>query len=204
MKYLIVGLGNIGAAYHHTRHNIGFDVVDKLAEELGATWQVDRYASMAQAKLRGKIYVLIKPSTYMNLSGQAIRYWLDKEKIERQNMMVILDDLNLPLGKLRIRQKGSSGGHNGLKNIEELLQTVDYPRLRVGIGDNFKSGQQVDFVLGKWSSQEQPLVDLVCHESAEAVKSFGFIGLERTMNVYNAKQIALPAADEPLPPPPEV
>jgi peptidyl-tRNA hydrolase, PTH1 family len=201
MKYLIVGLGNIGAAYQHTRHNVGFDVVDKLAEELGATWQIDRYASMAQAKLRGKIYVLIKPTTYMNLSGQAIRYWLDKEKIERQNMMVILDDLNLPLGKLRIRQKGSSGGHNGLKNIEELLQTVEYPRLRVGIGDNFKNGQQVDFVLGKWTSEEQPLLDLVCHESAEAVKSFGFIGLERTMNVYNAKQIALPAADTPPPPP---
>lgn len=197
MKYLIVGLGNIGAEYAHTRHNIGFDVVDALAAEMGATWAHDRYAFVAQGKLRGRTYILVKPTTYMNLSGQAVRYWLDKEKLERAQLMVILDDLNLPLGKLRIRHKGSSGGHNGLKNIEELLQTGDYPRLRVGIGDDFKQGQQVDFVLGRWDADEQPLVDLVIKESADAIKSFGFIGLERTMNTYNAKTIALPKPEPP-------
>jgi PTH1 family peptidyl-tRNA hydrolase len=199
MKYLIVGLGNIGADYHKTRHNIGFDVLDALAAQLGGTWKNERYAAVAEVKSKGRIYVLAKPSTYMNLSGQAVRYWLEKEKIPREQLIVILDDLNLPLGKLRIRQKGSAGGHNGLKNIEELLNTGDYPRLRIGIGDDFKSGQQVDFVLGHWTTAEQPLVDLVIEHSTKAILSFGFIGLERTMNTYNALQISLP---KPPPPPP--
>ena len=191
MKYLIVGLGNVGRDYDNTRHNIGFDVVDQLAKDLKIEWSLDRHAFMAEGKYKGKTYILLKPTTYMNLSGVAIKYWLDKEKIPLENLMVILDDLNLPLGKLRIRKKGSSGGHNGLKNIEAKLQTVDYPRLRVGIGADFRDGHQVDFVLGTWKSNERALVDLVIQESAEAMKSFSFIGLDRTMNVYNAKEISL-------------
>ena len=191
MKFLIVGLGNVGAEYNHTRHNIGFDVVDALATELGATWQLDRHAYVAEAKLKGKSIWLLKPTTYMNLSGQALRYWVQKEKFDLANIMVILDDLNLDLGRMRIRIKGSAGGHNGLKNIEEVMQTNEYPRMRLGIGSNFRQGQQVDFVLGKWATSERELVQAVVQEAGEAVKSFAFIGLERTMNIYNSKQITV-------------
>lgn len=193
MKYLIVGLGNIGADYEHTRHNIGFDVVDEIARSLNAeNWTHDRYSYRAEAKYKGRIFVLIKPTTYMNLSGQAVRYWLQAEKLERAQLMVILDDLNLPLGKLRLRKKGSSGGHNGLKNIEEILQTDDYPRLRIGIGNDFLQGQQVDFVLGRWTAQEAPLVQLVAQAAAQAIKDFAFVGIDRAMNTINAKTVALP------------
>ncbi len=198
MKYLIVGLGNIGADYANTRHNIGFDVVDEIARSLNAEgWTHDRYCYRTEAKYKGRIFVLIKPTTYMNLSGQAVRYWLQAEKLERSQLMVILDDLNLPLGKLRLRKKGSSGGHNGLKNIEEILQTDDYPRLRIGIGNDFLQGQQVDFVLGRWTQEEAPLVQLVAQAAAGAVKDFAFIGLERAMNAVNAKILTLPTPTPP-------
>jgi peptidyl-tRNA hydrolase, PTH1 family len=189
MKYLIVGLGNVGAAYDFTRHNIGFEVLDYLVREAGGAWALDRHAYVCELKIKGKIFFCIKPTTYMNLSGQALRYWLQKEKIELENALVILDDLNLPLGQMRIRAKGSSGGHNGLKNIEELLQTVNYPRVRIGIGDDFKEGRQVDFVLGKWTADETEKVNVIVQQAAEAIQSFGFIGLERTMNIFNAKKL---------------
>jgi len=190
MKYLIIGLGNVGNDYKLTRHNIGFEVVEKLAAEASAEWQLDKLAWRAEVSHRGRTLILLKPTTYMNLSGQALRYWLQKEGLELAQTITILDDLNLDLGRMRIRAKGSAGGHNGLKNIEELMQTAEYPRMRLGIGDKFKQGQQVDFVLGKFTEQERPLVDLVVAEAANAVKDFTFIGLERMMNIYNSKNLA--------------
>ncbi len=190
MKFLIIGLGNVGNDYKQTRHNIGFEVVEKLAAEATAAWELDKLAWRAEISHRGRTLILLKPTTYMNLSGQTLRYWLQKEGLELAQTMTILDDLNLDLGRIRIRAKGSAGGHNGLKNIEELLQTNEYPRIRLGIGDKFRQGQQVDFVLGKFSPQERPLVDLVVNEAANAVKDFSFIGLEQMMNVYNSKNLA--------------
>jgi len=190
LKYLIIGLGNVGNDYKLTRHNIGFEVVEKLAAEASAEWQLDKLAWRAEVSHRGRTLILLKPTTYMNLSGQALRYWLQKEGLELAQTITILDDLNLDLGRMRIRAKGSAGGHNGLKNIEELMQTAEYPRMRLGIGDKFKQGQQVDFVLGKFTEQERPLVDLVVAEAANAVKDFTFVGLERMMNTYNSKNLA--------------
>ncbi len=190
MKYLIIGLGNVGNDYKLTRHNIGFEVVEKLAAEASAEWQLDKLAWRAEVSHRGRTLILLKPTTYMNLSGQALRYWLQKEGLELAQTITILDDLNLDLGRMRIRAKGSAGGHNGLKNIEELMQTSEYPRMRLGIGDKFKQGQQVNFVLGKFTEQERPLVDLVVAEAANAVKDFTFVGLERMMNTYNSKNLA--------------
>lgn len=187
MKYLIVGLGNIGTEYQYTRHNIGFDVVDFLAKEKNASFSSDRYADVTTISHRGKQLILVKPSTYMNLSGKAVHYWMQKEKIALENILVITDDLSLPLGKIRIRMKGGAGGHNGLKNIEELLKTENYARLRFGIGNEFSKGHQVNFVLGKWAENEQELVAQTIKKSAEAVLSIPSIGLERTMNIYNTK-----------------
>lgn len=186
-KFLIVGLGNIGTEYERTRHNIGFDIVDKLAETEKTTFSSDRLADVAHLKLKGRTIVLIKPSTYMNLSGKAVNYWLQQEKIEKSNMLVLVDELALPLGKLRITPKGSDGGHNGLKNIQEVLGTSEYPRLRFGISNSFSKGKQVDFVLGKWTDEEKPLVKERIDIAVEAIKSFTFIGLERTMNIFNTK-----------------
>jgi PTH1 family peptidyl-tRNA hydrolase len=187
VKYLIVGLGNIGETYENTRHNIGFKVVDALVESMDGKFQSERYGAVAVCKNKGRIYIVLKPSTFMNLSGQAIKYWLQKEKIDISNLMVILDDLNLDFGTLRIKGKGGAGGHNGLKSIEEELKSQDYARMRVGIGDNFLKGQQVDFVLGKWTKLETENLPKVYKHCIGACKTFGFLGLEKTMSEFNKK-----------------
>jgi PTH1 family peptidyl-tRNA hydrolase len=186
-KFLIVGLGNIGSEYKNTRHNIGFDVLDFLAKEDGVSFSEGRLADVAQLKIKGKPIVLIKPTTYMNLSGKAVNYWLQQEKINLENLLVIVDELALPLGKLRINPKGSDGGHNGLRNIQETLNTTNYNRLRFGIGNQFSKGKQVDFVLGKWTDEEQKQLQERIKIASDAIKSFAFIGLERTMNSFNTK-----------------
>lgn len=182
MKYLITGLGNIGYEYDNTRHNVGFDVVDFLCKNLDGTWRGDHHGDRAEVKWKGRTLILFKPNTYMNLSGKAVRYWLQKEKLDPENSLVICDDLNLDFGKLRLRPKGSDGGHNGLKSIQELLGTDAYPRLRVGIGDNFSKGKQVNFVLGKWSEDEKAELPHILERSAEVIKTFVTLGLERAMN----------------------
>ena len=187
VKYLIVGLGNIGETYENTRHNIGFRVVDALVESMDGKFQSERYGAVAVCKNKGRIYIVLKPNTYMNLSGQAIRYWLQKEKIDVANLMVILDDLNLDFGTVRIKGKGGAGGHNGLKSIEEELKTQEYARMRVGIGDNFLKGQQVDFVLGEWTNLETENLPKIYKHCIGACKTFGFLGLEKTMSEFNKK-----------------
>lgn len=183
MKYLITGLGNMGYEYDGTRHNIGFEVVDFLCKNLEGEWRGVTHGDMAEVKYKGRILLLLKPNTYMNLSGKAIRYWLQKEKILPESSLVVCDDLNLVFGKLRLRAKGSDGGHNGLKSIQELLNTVEYPRLRIGIGDNFSKGRQVDYVLGKWSEDEKAELPHILEKASETVKALVTIGLERAMNV---------------------
>lgn len=187
MKFLIVGLGNIGAEYENTRHNIGFKVVEKLAADAGVTFSTGRYAAVAEMRNKGKTFVLIKPSTYMNLSGNAVRYWMQEEKISIENVMVITDDLALPFGKLRMRGKGSDGGHNGLKHIQQILNTDAYARLRFGVGAEFSKGQQVDYVLGEWNEEEKKTLDERIDKAAKSILSFGHIGLARTMNEVNSK-----------------
>ena len=187
MKYLVVGLGNIGAEYAETRHNIGFKVLDRLAAETNTSFISGRYGSVAEFRHRGHIVTLLKPSTYMNLSGKAVRYWLDAEKIEIQNMLVIVDDIALPFGTLRMRAKGSDGGHNGLKNINELLGRNDYSRIRFGIGGDFARGHQVDYVLGEWSDEESKAMPERLKLFGDAVLSFATIGGERTQNLFNNK-----------------
>ena len=187
MKYLIVGLGNIGAEYADTRHNIGFRVLDALAEASNTVFSVGRYGSVAELRHRGHQVTLLKPSTYMNLSGKAVRYWLDATGAPLSNLLVIVDDIALPFGTLRMRMKGSDGGHNGLKNINELLGTDGYSRIRFGIGGNFARGHQVDYVLGAWTDEERTALPERLKIFGEAVLSFATIGLERTMNLYNKK-----------------
>jgi peptidyl-tRNA hydrolase, PTH1 family len=191
MKFLIVGLGNIGAEYAHTRHNIGFDVVEALAAKHNASFKMDRLAAVAEIKLKGKTLVCIEPSTYMNLSGKAVKYWMDKEKIGIENVLVILDELAIPLSKIRLRPGGSDAGHNGLKSIQETLQTNAYPRLRFGIGNDYPKGKQVDFVLGKWSEAEMPIVKKKIEATIEVIESFVLTGIERTMNHANKVEITL-------------
>jgi PTH1 family peptidyl-tRNA hydrolase len=191
MKFLIAGLGNIGAEYAHTRHNIGFDVVEALAAKHNATFKVDRLAAIAEIKLKGKTLVCIEPSTYMNLSGKAVKYWIDKEKIAIEHVLVIVDELALPLSKIRLRPGGSDAGHNGLKSIQETLQTNVYPRLRFGIGNNYPKGGQVDFVLGRWSEAELPVVKKKIEATIEVIESFVLTGIERTMNHANKIEITL-------------
>lgn len=185
MKFLIAGLGNIGSEYEDTRHNIGFMALDALAKQHEAAFELDRHAFTATIRHKGKQIVLIKPTTYMNLSGKAVRYHLDKHSIAPSNLLVITDDLALPFGKLRLRGKGSAGGHNGLKNIEELLHTQEYPRLRVGIGDEFSKGKQVNYVLGKFSTDEQAGLPLVLERCGKAVLGFATIDLPLVMNEVN-------------------
>lgn len=186
-KFLIVGLGNIGEEYAGTRHNIGFEVLDYLAKEHEVKFKSDRLADVAEIKYKGKTLVLVKPTTYMNLSGKAVNYWLQAEKIPVENMLVIVDELALPFGKIRLGPKGSDGGHNGLKNIQEILGSSNYPRLRFGISNQFSKGHQINYVLGKWSDDEkQTLTDRV-KLAADAIRSFSFIGLERTMTNFNTK-----------------
>ena len=184
-KYLIVGLGNIGSEYTGTRHNIGFDVADELVKKHGGAFRLDRLAEVAEIRWKGQILVCIKPTTFMNLSGKAVKYWMDKEKIPLENVLVVLDELALPLSKFRLRPGGSAAGHNGLRSIEEVLGTNSYPRLRFGIGNNFPKGKQVDYVLGKWKEDESPLVRLKVDKSVELIESFATSGIERTMNQYN-------------------
>lgn len=186
-KFLIVCLGNIGEEYAETRHNIGFKVGDRLVADACAKFSSGRYADVAEIKHKGKILVVIKPTTYMNLSGKAMNYWLQAEKIAIDHSLVIVDELALPFGKIRIGPKGSDGGHNGLKNIQEVLQTKEYPRLRFGIHNQFDKGRQVDYVLGTWNEEERKTLEDRIKLAADAVRAFAFIGLERCMNEYNNK-----------------
>lgn len=187
MKYLIVGLGNPGDDYKNSRHNIGYKVLDSLAEKSGIVFSDKRYAYVAEVKVKGKILVLVKPTTYMNLSGNAVNYYLKKEKIPLEKMMIVVDDLALPLGAIRIKTKGGSGGHNGLQHIEDILGSNDYIRMRIGIGDEFRQGQQVNYVLGEWTKNEADTLSLKIEQAVNAVLSYTHIGIERTMNLYNNK-----------------
>jgi PTH1 family peptidyl-tRNA hydrolase len=189
MQYLIVGLGNIGPQYELTRHNIGFLVLDHLASTLKAeSFKLDKQAYYARASYKGRILNFIKPTTYMNLSGKAVRYWMQHLKIPRENILVITDDIAIPFGTLRMKGKGSGGGHNGLGNIQETLGTTDYPRLRFGVGDDFPKGRQVDYVLGNFSPAEMAELPLLMDKAVQGVLSFCTVGLERSMNVVNTKE----------------
>jgi len=185
MKFLIAGLGNIGSEYSNTRHNIGFILADALALEAGAVFTTERYADVARIRYRGKILIVIKPSTYMNLSGKAVRYWMQKENIEEERLLAVVDDIALPTGALRMKAKGGDGGHNGLQSIIEYLGSETFPRLRIGIGNDFAQGSQVDYVLGKWTKSEEETMLKKIPVAVEMVKSFVANGLERTMNQYN-------------------
>lgn len=188
MKYLIAGLGNIGKEYDRTRHNIGFEVLDIFAQMSNAVFTTKRYGDIAEIKYKGRTLILLKPSTYMNLSGNAVNYWLQTEKIPQDKLMVVLDDLALPAGAIRIKGKGSDGGHNGLKNINQVLGNTNYARLRFGIGNDFPQGYQVEYVLARWKKAEFEALKPSMEKAVEAIKSFTTIGLERTMNIYNTKE----------------
>ncbi len=185
MKYLIVGLGNIGPEYMYTRHNVGFEVLDHLAAKHEVAWKTETLGDVARIKHRSRTYVLLKPSTFMNRSGKATRYWLEKEKLEKDRLLVIVDDLAIKFGALRLRGKGSPGTHNGLKDIDQMTGGGNYARLRIGIGADFPKGRQVDFVLGRWSEEESKNLPPVLAKAAEATLAFGTIGLNQTMNKYN-------------------
>ncbi len=187
MKYLIVGLGNIGEKYENTRHNIGFQVIDRFVDPEKDTIKHDRLAYVIHKKFKGRTLVLCKPTTYMNLSGRAINYWLQKEKIPIENLLVVVDDIALPFGTIRIKKKGSDAGHNGLINIIETLGHQNFNRMRFGIGNEFSRGGQVDFVLGNWDGEEIKLLPERLDKMCEAIKSFATIGIDRTMNFYNGK-----------------
>jgi PTH1 family peptidyl-tRNA hydrolase len=186
-KFLIVGLGNIGSEYANTRHNIGFKILDYLANKESISFQTVKLGEIAELKIKGRTLLLLKPNTYMNLSGKAVKYWLEKENIEKDNMLVITDDLNLAFGTIRIKTKGSDGGHNGLKNIQLVLNSTEYPRFRFGISDAFKKGQQVNYVLGEWDAEEKEKLKERLEISSEIITSFALGGLNNTMNSYNGK-----------------
>lgn len=186
-KFLIVGLGNIGAEYVNTRHNIGFKVVDHLAKQESVSFETVKLGTLAECKIKGRTLLLLKPNTYMNLSGKAVQYWMEKEKIAKENVLVITDDLNLSFGTIRIKPKGSDGGHNGLKSIQQILNTTDYPRFRFGISDEFKKGKQVDYVLGEWDDHEKAALPERLEMASAAVKSFALSGLGNTMSDFNGK-----------------
>jgi len=186
-KFLIVGLGNIGSEYANTRHNIGFKILDYIANQEGISFQTVKLGDIAELKLKGRTLILLKPNTYMNLSGKAVKYWLEKEKIEKENLLVITDDLNLAFGTIRIKSKGTDGGHNGLKNIQLLLNSSEYPRFRFGISDAFTKGQQVNYVLGEWDNTEKEQLKERFALSSEIIKSFALAGLNTTMNSFNGK-----------------
>lgn len=187
MKYLIVGLGNIGPEYQDTRHNIGFTILDALARASNVFFEDKRYGFVTQVKLKGRTLVLLKPSTFMNLSGHALRYWMQKEKIEIENVLVLVDDIALPFGTLRLKPQGSDAGHNGLKNIQDILGHNTYARLRFGIGNDFPKGYQVEYVLGKWDEEEQKLLPERVDKAIEMIKSFCLAGMQLTMTQYNNK-----------------
>jgi PTH1 family peptidyl-tRNA hydrolase len=190
MKFLIVGLGNPGNEYAHTRHNIGFDVVHAFVTKNDGVFRTDRLAYVSDVKWKGKKFVCICPTTFMNLSGKAVKYWMDKEKISLENIMVIVDEVALPLNKIRLRPAGSDGGHNGLKSVHELLGTTEYPRLRFGIGNDYPRGMQSDYVLGKWNKEEEPLVKLKIQKAVEVIEIFATAGIAAAMNQVNNKEFA--------------
>jgi PTH1 family peptidyl-tRNA hydrolase len=187
VKYLIAGLGNIGPEYKNTRHNIGFQILDALAEASNISFKDKRFGFVAEYKFKARTFILLKPTTYVNLSGRAVNYWLQKEKIDINNLLVLVDDIALPFGTLRVRAKGGAGGHNGLENINQVLGRNDYARLRFGIGDDFHKGYQVNYVLGEWSKEEQKELKFKIDDSIEIIKSFGTIGIDRTMNFHNKR-----------------
>ena len=190
-KFLIVGLGNAGAEYAHTRHNIGFDVVNAFVRKHGGEFKVDRLAYVSEVKWKGKLFICICPTTFMNLSGKAFKYWMDKEKVPLEHTLTIVDELALPLDKLRLRGSGSAGGHNGLKDIQHILGTDVYPKLRFGIGNQFPKGMQSDFVLGKWRKEEEKLVEYKIQKAVEVIESFASIGLDKTMTLVNNVRYSL-------------
>ncbi len=191
MKFLIVGLGNAGSEYAHTRHNIGFDVVNAFVSKHQGSFSEGRLAYKSSIKWKSKIFICICPTTFMNLSGKAVRYWMDKEKITMENILVIVDDVALPLNKLRLKPGGSDGGHNGLKSLQESLGTAEYPRLRFGIGNDYPKGMQSDFVLGKWRIEEEPLVKLKIEKSVEVIETFAIQGITPAMNWINNQGFSL-------------
>jgi PTH1 family peptidyl-tRNA hydrolase len=191
MKFLIVGLGNVGNEYAHSRHNIGFDVVNAFVQKYNGSFKVDRLAYVAGIKLKGKNFISICPTTYMNLSGKAVKYWMDKEKIALNNILVVVDDVALPISKLRLKPGGSDGGHNGLKSLQEVLGTKDYPKLRFGIGNDYPKGFQSDFVLGKWKKEEEPLVKLKIERAVTAIETFALQGIAAAMNEINNQEFSL-------------
>jgi PTH1 family peptidyl-tRNA hydrolase len=195
MKYLIVGLGNIGEGYKDTRHNIGFTVLDAMAMASNISFTDKRYGAICELRYKGRDLILLKPSTYMNLSGNAVSYWLKKENIPLENMLIIVDDIALPPGSIRMRSKGSDGGHNGLAHISSILGTNEYPRIRVGIGNSFHKGAQVDFVLGKWDPEEKKFMDGRISIVIDMIKSFAFAGVELTMTAFNKVGKVIPADD---------
>ena len=184
-KFLIIGLGNVGNEYAHTRHNIGFDVVNAFVQKHGGSFRSDRLAFVAEVKWKGKLFVCICPTTYMNLSGKAFKYWVDKEKVDLSHTLTIVDEIALPLSKLRLRPSGSAAGHNGLKDIESTIGTTNYPRLRFGIGNDYPKGMQADYVLGKWRKEEEPLVKMKIEKSVAIIEGFATIGIDRVMNEVN-------------------
>jgi len=184
-KFLITGLGNIGAEYAHTRHNIGFDVIDEFVLKHGGFFKSARLADVAEIKWKGKIFICLKPTTYMNLSGRAVKYWMDKEKISLENSLTIVDDIALPLDKLRLRKSGSDAGHNGLRDIQNILGTDVYPKLRFGIGNNFPKGMQVEYVLSKWFKEEIPIVKIKIEKCIDVIESFAAVGIDKTMSLVN-------------------
>ncbi|MFV0539977.1 MAG: aminoacyl-tRNA hydrolase [Aestuariibaculum sp.] len=186
-KYLIVGLGNIGEKYTETRHNIGFKILDFFAKSESVSFETQKLGDVAQYKIKGRQITFLKPNTYMNLSGKAVLYWLTKEKIPLENLLIITDDLNLSFGAIRLKTKGSDGGHNGLKDIQQKLSTTQYNRFRFGISDTFKKGQQIDYVLGEWDNEEQEKLSERLNKSCELIKSFVLAGVNTTMNVFNGK-----------------
>ncbi|MEK8179225.1 aminoacyl-tRNA hydrolase [Flavobacterium buctense] len=186
-KFLIVGLGNIGAEYVNTRHNIGFKILDYVAQKESLSFETAKLGTVTEYSIKGRKLILLKPNTYMNLSGKAVHYWMDKENIAKENVLIITDDLNLPFGTIRIKAKGSDGGHNGLKNIQLILNTSEYPRFRFGISDEFKKGQQVDYVLGEWSEEEKTKLTERYEVAKQIIESFALAGLNNTMNSFNGK-----------------
>jgi peptidyl-tRNA hydrolase, PTH1 family len=188
-KYLIVGLGNVGDEYAGTRHNIGFAIVEQFVEKHGGNWRHDRHAFVAEVRIKGRQFTCIKPTTYMNLSGKAVRYWMDKEKVALDAILVLLDELALPLNKMRLRLSGSDGGHNGLKDIQAMLATTEYARLRFGIGNDYPKGFQANFVLGRWKAEELPQVKAKCTVAVEAIEQFAFLGPAKAMNFCNTANV---------------
>lgn len=184
-KFLVVGLGNIGEEYAHTRHNIGFDIIDHFVAAHKGSFTMDRLASKAEVSIKGKKIICIKPNTYMNVSGKAVKYWMEKEKLDTSHLMILVDELAVPLNKIKIKPSGSDGGHNGLRSIQESIGSQEYPRLRFGIGNEFPKGKQVDFVLGKWTEKEMDIVKTKLERSSKAIEEFVLMGLEKTMAAVN-------------------